>query len=168
MRELVVQTADRDTFAPFGDLIEADSTSFDTINAGTTRRFSDQTRIRLSGDNAQACVHIYRAAALHEPVELRLMERHPFGSQLFMPLQGQAFIAVVATPDSSPTPDRLSAFLIPAGRGINLAPGTWHHPLLSLAAADYLVVERTDPRGNLEEYALTEPLRLVLPHETVF
>lgn len=163
MRELLVQPVDRNTFAPFGDLIEAGSVPFDTINAGSTRRFSDLTRIRLSGDNAQACVHIYRAAALQDPVELSLMERHPFGSQLFMPLQGQAFIAVVATADSPPTPDRLSAFLIPAGQGINLAPGTWHHPLLSLAAADYLVVERADSARNLEEHTLPTPLRLALP-----
>ena len=149
------------------DLIEADdAAAFDTINAGTTRRFTDLTRIRLS-DDAQASVHIYRAAAVREPIELRQLERHPYGSQLFMPLQGQAFIAVVADGADSPAPDTLRAFLVSGGRGINLGPGIWHHPLLSLAGADFLVVERADPARNLEEHALSAPLRLALPQGIV-
>jgi ureidoglycolate lyase len=162
--ELPVEQVSRSSFAPFGDLIEADeATAFDTINAGTTRRFTDLTRVRLSGNNAQASVHIYRAAAVHEPVELRQLERHPHGSQLFMPLQGQAFIAVVADGDAVPDAGTLRAFLVSAGRGINLGPGVWHHPLLSLADSDFLVVERADPAHNLEEHALPAPLRLALP-----
>ena len=162
MRALPVVPITRTRFAPFGDLIEANAASaFDTINAGTTRRYNDLTRIRLHGDGAQACVHIYRAAALHEPVELCRLERHPYGSQLFMPLQGQAFIAVVA--EGAAPPDGLRAFLVDAGRGINLRPGIWHHPLLSLADADFLVIERVDPARNLEEHALPAPLRLTLP-----
>ena len=161
--ELPVEPVSRASFAPFGDLIEADdAAAFDTINAGTTRRFTDLTRIRLS-DGAQASVHIYRAAAVREPIELRQLERHPHGSQLFMPLQGQAFIAVVANGVASPAPNTLRAFLVSAGRGINLGAGVWHHPLLSLADADFLVVERADPARNLEEYALPAPLRLALP-----
>lgn len=166
--ELPVEPVSRSSFAPFGDLVGADdATAVDTINAGTTRRFTDLTRIRLRGNDAQACVHIYRAAALREPVELRQLERHPYGSQLFMPLQGQAFIAVVADGSAAPAPDTLRAFLVGAGRGINLGPGIWHHPLLSLADADFLVVERTDPRRNLEVQALPAPLRLALPQGAV-
>lgn len=161
MRELRAEPVSRAAFAPYGDLIEAGATSADAINAGTSQRYNDLTRIQLSETGAQACVHIYRSAARRGAIELRALECHPFGSQLFMPLHGQTFIAVVAPAGEPPAPEDLRAFVIDGGRGINLATGVWHHPLLSMTDSDYLVVERADPAHNLQECALSEPLRLV-------
>jgi ureidoglycolate lyase len=163
MRELQAEAVSREAFAPFGELIEAGATPADAINAGTSQRFNDLSRIRLVEADAQACVHIYRSAARQGAIELRHLECHPFGSQLFMPLQGQAFVAVVAPAGDRPVPDDVRAFVIDGGRGINLAPGIWHHPLLSLSAGDYLVVERADPVHNLQERLLDTPLQLALP-----
>lgn len=161
MRELRAEPASREAFAPYGDLIEVGTVSADAINAGTSLRFHDLSRVCLTQADAVACVHIYRSAARQGIIEIRHMECHPFGSQLFMPLQGQTFIAVVALAGNFPEPEELHAFVIDGGRGINLAPGVWHYPLLSMTDGDYLVVERTDPAQNLDEGVLSEPLRLL-------
>lgn len=164
MIEKNVQTITRELFAPYGDLIEANNNSPDVINSGNTQRFSDLSRIHLLGSASQACVNIYRAKALCEPVILHKLERHPYGSQLFMPLNRESFIVVVApTSSSKPMLDGLCAFWVDGGRGINLLPGTWHHSLLSLTTADYLVVERESPQENVNEYILDEPVCLSLP-----
>jgi ureidoglycolate lyase len=162
MTEKIVQTITRELFAPYGDMIEPNSDSSDLINSGSVQRFRDLSRIHLLGPDSQACVHIYRAKAMHEPMILYQMERHPFGSQLFMPLNGQSFIMVV-TPRASSKPmlHELCAFLVDGGRGVNLLPGIWHHSLLSLAAdSDFLVVERASPQENFNGYILDEPICL--------
>lgn len=164
MRELQIHPISRTAFAPYGDLIEANATIPDAINAGTVQRFTDLTRIYLTEAGTQACVHVYRSTAQGGDIQVRDLECHPFGSQLFMPLQGQRFIAVVAPSGEAPRPANVRAFLIGGGRGINLYPGVWHHPLLSLTEGDYLVIERTDPSRNLEQAALSEHIRLVAGH----
>lgn len=158
MIEKIVHPITRDLFAPYGDVIEPDADSFDIINSGSVQRFRDLSRIHLLGPDSQACVHIYRAQAVHEPMILKQMERHPFGSQLFMPLNSQPFIMVVAPRASSkPMLHEVCAFLVDGGRGVNLLPSIWHHSLLSLVAdSDFLVVERAFPQENFNEYILDE------------
>lgn len=161
MVDIEIEPISRDAFAPFGDVLETASTVADVINGGTARRFTDLTRISLIGTEAQASVHIYRARAVRLPVTLRHVERHPRGSQLFMPLQGQPFLTVVAAGGASPNACNLRAFLVDRGDGINLARNTWHYPLLSLVDdAAFLVVEHIRPRDNLEECLLDTPARL--------
>ncbi|WP_083699712.1 ureidoglycolate lyase [Acidihalobacter ferrooxydans] len=61
-----------------------------------------------------------------------------------------------------PAPEDVRAYVIDGGRGINLAPGVWHHPLISMADGDYLVIERADPSRNLEVHTLSASLQLSL------
>ncbi|MDA8120091.1 MAG: ureidoglycolate lyase [Gammaproteobacteria bacterium] len=165
-RSLTIEPVARKTFAPYGDLLEVSGAASNFINAGNVERFRNLTRISVLGDSAQACVHVYRARAPHEPIILHHMERHPRGTQLFMPLHGQAFIVVVAL-GSLPDYKALRAFHVDHGRGVNIARNTWHYPLLSLVDnGDFLVVEHADSRNNLEEYPLSIPARLVWPPST--
>lgn len=164
MVDVQIEPISRLVFAPFGDLLETTSPVVDVINAGTARRFTDLTRISLIGPDAQATVHIYRAQAVRLPLILRHMERHPRGSQLFMPLQGQSFLTVVAAGNALPNARTLRAFRVEGGHGINLAPNTWHYPLLSLVDdAAFLVVEHIRPRDNLEECQLDVPAQVLSP-----
>ena len=94
-----------------------------------------------------------------------MMERHPLGSQAFVPMNGGDFLAVVAPPgDFNETEVR--AFWARGGQGVNYRPGTWHAPLLPLAAdSDYLVVDRAGPGVNCDEVLLNTPIQPVLPEE---
>ena len=78
------------------------------------------------------------------------MERHPLGSQLFMPLSGAPWLVVVCTDPGVPSSYR--AFAASGRQGVNYARNCWHHPLLVVAdASPFIVIDRKGPGSNLEE-----------------
>jgi ureidoglycolate lyase len=135
-----------EAFAPYGQVIECAGHADYEINGGTSRRFSDLAQ--LEADEAgRLALSIFRAHARQAPYLLTTIERHPLGSQAFMPLDRQPFLIVVA---EQPTPDSLRAFLSNGRQGINFRRGVWHHPLLALTAGDFLVADRLGPGENCE------------------
>jgi ureidoglycolate lyase len=149
MAELRVRVLDRDAFAPFGDVIETDGRPFDARNAGTAQRFGDLARVDLGG--GPVAVGIFRSRGRELPVAIDLMERHPLGSQLFMPLGRVPYLVVVGLPTGGPAPGPLDAFWVPDGRGVNYRPGTWHLPLCPIGAGgDFLTIERGGDAANCD------------------
>lgn len=154
MRELAAQTLTADAFAPFGDVIEAsDRAEVMAINYGWTTRFHELSDVTV-GDG-RAILSIFRSKPL-EPLVLKIFERHPLGSQAFMPLQGRPYLVAVA-PAGEFDPAAIRVFRAAAHQGVNYARGTWHHFLLALEAeSDFLVVDREGPGENLDEIELPE------------
>lgn len=154
MRSLVPEPLTADAFAPFGDVIEAsDRAEVIPINYGWTTRFNALADVAV-GDG-HAILSIFRSKPL-APLVLKIFERHPLGSQAFVPMQGRAYLVAVAPPgDFDPASVRL--FRAEAHQGVNYAKGTWHHFLLALdAESDFLVVDREGPGDNLDEVELAE------------
>jgi ureidoglycolate lyase len=158
---LVVEPLTRERFAPFGELID---TSGDgprrLINAGFAERFDGLADIDTGREGGQPALSIFRARPRQFPMRLWLVERHLLGSQTFMPLAGQPFLVVVAAAGEPPSADRLHCFLAAPGQGVNLAAGTWHHPLLAVGVGgDFLVIERCAPGDavDCDEFALDAP-----------
>lgn len=154
MRRIVPEPLTADAFAPFGDVIEAtDAAEVMPINYGWTTRFNALADVAV-GDG-RAIISIFRSKPLTPPV-LKIFERHPLGSQAFMPLNGRRFLVAVAPPgDFDPTAVRV--FRASASQGVNYAKGTWHHFLLALdTESDFLVVDREGPGENLDEVELAE------------
>ena len=147
-------------FAPFGDVIEAcDSAQRLQINQGHAERYHDLACVDLAGQGAKALISIFRSQPRQFPLFLNVLERHPLGSQAFMPLAALPYLVVVAPGLEAPELQGLRCFIAAPGQGVNYARGTWHHPLLSLdATTDFLVVDRGGPGVNLEEYALPPEL----------
>ena len=159
VRPLAVEPLTRETFATFGDVIEAAAAAQSyAINSGTTQRFHDLADIDTSRDGGRTIVSLFRAQPRVLPFTVTMLERHPLGSQAFVPLSARPYLVVVATdPATAPR-----AFLARAGQGVNYRPGTWHHPLLALdAVSDFLVIDRAGPGNNCDEVEL--PLRYLLP-----
>jgi ureidoglycolate lyase len=155
MRELTPEPLTADAFAPFGDVIEvSDRAEAMPINYGWTTRFNALTDVSV-GDG-RAIISIFRSKPL-EPLVLKIFERHPLGSQAFMPLQGRPYLVAVATPGEFDAA-RVRVFRAEPGQGVNYARGTWHHFLLALdAESDFLVVDRDGALGeNLDEVELAE------------
>lgn len=146
-------------FAAFGDVIEAsDSARHFTINAGNTERFHDLAGID-AGPNGRVIVSIFRGQPRAMPFRVEMMERHPLGSQAFIPLSGRSYLVVVARVGDAPGVEDLRAFLASAGQGVNYAPGVWHHPLLALGeVSDFLVIDRDGPDHNCDEVRLDVPV----------
>lgn len=154
-RELVVEPLTAAAFAPFGEVVEAGGRS-QAINAGTAEQFAGLARVEVAAEGGSPCVSIYRARARNLPLAIAMLERHPLGSQLFMPLSGEPFVVVVAPPADSPDPAAVRAFVATGRQGVNYRCGTWHHPLIALAAADFLVLDRAGPGANCDEFRFAD------------
>lgn len=154
MRNLTPAPLTADAFAPFGDVVEAsERAKVMPINYGWTTRFNALADVSV-GDG-RAIISIFRSKPL-EPLVLKIFERHPLGSQAFMPLQGRPYLVAVA-PAGDFDAAKVRVFRATADQGVNYARGTWHHFLLALEAeSDFLVVDREGPGENLDEIELAE------------
>ncbi|APW37953.1 ureidoglycolate hydrolase [Rhodoferax koreense] len=158
---LVIEPLTAESFRSFGDVIEAshDARHF-TINEGFAERYHDLAQVDVATGGGRAIVSIFKAKPRTLPMRLLLLERHPLGSQAFVPMSQRAYLVVVApaTPHAA-TPDvgAMRCFRAEPGQGVNYASGTWHHPLIALdAPSDFLVVDRGGAPGdhNCDEYPL--------------
>ncbi|WP_374627166.1 ureidoglycolate lyase [Devosia sp.] len=162
MDSIVIEPLSREAFAPFGQVIAADDMAHHyPINSGRTERYHDLARVELGGVHARPLISIFRGQPCALPLTLRLVERHPLGSQAFFPLAPRPWLSIVA-PDRQGTPGRPRAFLVPAGTGVNIAMNTWHGVLTPLEApSDFLVVDRGGEGNNLEEHLFDAPFLVV-------
>lgn len=161
---LPIQPLTKAAFAPFGDVIETDPSTMRLINGGTTERFHALAYAEALGEGANVILNIFRGQPRAFPYAVDMMERHPFGSQSFSPLSGRPFLVVVAN-DEGGKPGVPQVFLAGAHQGVNYRANTWHHPLMSLGeVSDFLVVDRTGPGNNLEEYFYSEPFTIEEPN----
>ena len=147
-----------DGFRPYGQVIETDGHVPQIINQGHTQKFANLADICVAEDgNVQ--LSIYRSAAIKMPFSIRLMERHPLGSQLFYPLHTQPFPVLVAPANVLPDASNIQAFITNGRQGINLRANVWHHYQLTLGqSADYIVIDRDGPGDNYQEHHLPEDI----------
>ncbi len=143
-RLLTIEPLSAEAFRPFGDLIEASDTARHfTINDGYAERYHDLANIDVAAGGGRAIVNIFRARPRELPFRLVLLERHPLGSQAFVPLSPVPYLVVVAEADGAPDLARIRCFRALPGQGVNYARGIWHHPLIALQAeCDFLVIDR--------------------------
>ena len=153
---IVAQPLTANAFAPFGDVLEAGGDPDRLINAGLCGRYHD--RARLDFGEGRAGVSIFDARPRSLPYTCDLLERHPEGSQAFLPLHQNPFLVIVA-PDDAGAPGSPLAFLTSPGQGINLLRGTWHGVLTPLHAPGlFAVVDRIGDGPNLQEHRLDPPV----------
>ena len=158
LREIEAEPLTREAFAPFGDVISTEGAASFPINAGRTERFHALAVVETLGQDADAIISIFRGQPL-EPLIVDLMERHPQGSQAFMPL-GEAPYWVVVAPPGEFDADSIRVFRAEPGQGVNYRAGTWHAPLLPVGRdADFLVVDRRGAGDNCDTVELDPPVQ---------
>jgi ureidoglycolate lyase len=143
----------REAFAPFGDVIDARGVAGVAINDGSALRFDGFCSVDVATGGGHPRLAIFQVTAAPPPLSLRLLERHPLGTQAFVPLAGQRFVVVVAPPGLGPdelVAAKLRAFVTDGRQGTNYRRGTWHHPLLALDGGEFLVLDRGGPGVNGE------------------
>ncbi len=154
MPEVHAEPLTRDAFAPFGDVLDTSGTPDRWINAGFCARFHD--RARLDFGTGRAGISLFEAKPRALPYAFSLIERHPEGSQAFLPMSEHPFLVIVA-PDAGGLPGNPRAFLTGARQGINFLRGTWHGVLTPLHAPGlFAVIDRIGEGANLEEFTYTE------------
>ncbi|WP_349569269.1 ureidoglycolate lyase [Azotobacter salinestris] len=163
MRTLSIEPLSKAAFAPFGEVIETEGSDYFMINNGSTRRYHALARVQTSTPEDRAIVSIFVARSLPMPLTIRMLERHPLGSQAFVPLRGNPFLIVVAPLGDSPRPEQVRAFLGNGRQGVNYQRGVWHHPVLALVDDDeFLVIDRSGAGANCDEHFFGEDEQLLL------
>lgn len=148
-------------FAPFGDVIDVAGHTPIMINNGNTKRFDSLAHVECFGEETRAVINIFRAQPRTMPMRIRMIEKHPYGSQSFHPLSGQPYLVLVADAVAAPQPEHLHLFLAQANQGINYHANTWHHPVLALnEISDFLVVDRKGKEPNCDEFFFDESLNI--------
>ncbi|RQR34611.1 ureidoglycolate lyase [Burkholderia sp. Bp9143] len=160
MKTLAIEPLTKEAFAPFGDVIETEGAKQIPINLGTTIRFHDLATVDVTDEDGRTLVNLFRGQPRTLPFEVKMLERHPLGSQAFVPLNDQPYLVVVA-PAGDLDPSKIRAFVTSGWQGVNYAKGVWHHPLIALGGvSDFVVVDRGGDGLNLNEQDLQESLWL--------
>ena len=139
----------RSNFSTYGDLISTNDISPMDINAGYAKRFDNLADLDTAIDNGKTIVSIFSALKRTFPMKIDMMEKHPLGSQAFIPMKETTFLCFVAPPGESPEINKIESFIIPPKTGINYKPGVWHFPLISTEDTNFLVIDRKGSGNNL-------------------
>ena len=139
----------RSNFATYGDLISSDDIKPMDINAGYAKRFDNLANINTLEDEGKTIVSIFSSLKRNFPMKIDMMEKHPLGSQAFIPIKETTFLCFVAPQGESPEINKIQSFIIPPKTGINYKPGIWHFPLISTEDTDFLVIDRKGNGENL-------------------
>ena len=155
MRDLKPEPLTAAAFSRFGDVIEMDGDPAMIINQGFARRFNDLAHVDVMLEGGSANISLFLGQPRPVPIEVKLMERHPLGSQAFIPLQDRPWLVLVCEDTSDFSSYR--AFAATGQQGINYARGVWHHPLLVRDAdSRFLIVDRKGSGNNSEEMWLKD------------
>lgn len=160
--ELVIEPLTKESFKEFGDVIETDNSEHFMINNGSTKRYHELAKADVEEQGGNAIISIFVADTLEYPLNIKMLERHPLGSQAFIPMLGNSYLVVVAPKGNTPKVDKIRAFLTNGKQGVNYHKGVWHHPILSLFEGDkFLIVDRAGDGNNCDEHHFKSNFRTV-------
>lgn len=159
-KTILTEPLTADAFAPFGEVLEAAGEPDRVINQGLCVRYHDLATLDFIGEDARAGVNLFLSQKRTLPYQLDMVERHPLGSQAFLPMTQEPFLVIVC-PDDNGRPGLPRAFITKPGQGINFFRNTWHGVLTPLAEPGlFTVVDRIGDGDNLEEFWFDEPYQI--------
>jgi ureidoglycolate lyase len=136
-------------FSKFGDMITTADIKPIEINEGYAKRFDGIANLDTSKDNGETTICIFSALKRSFPMKIDMMEKHPLGSQAFVPMKQTTFLVLVAPEGNKPDINKIEAFIVPTDIGVNYNPGIWHFPLIATEDMNFLVVDRKGSGDNL-------------------
>ena len=139
----------KENFKKFGDMITTSGIKPLEINDGYAKRFDGIANLNTKKDNGESTISIFSALKRSFPMKVDMMEKHPLGSQAFIPMKKTIFLAFVAPEGDKPDLNEVEAFIVPKGVGVNYNAGIWHFPLIATEDMDFLVVDRKGQGNNL-------------------
>jgi ureidoglycolate lyase len=157
--KLVPRPLTAEAFAPYGQVIEKNDAHAEEINFGNTRKYSDLANFDASDEGGRLSLHLFHSRTIDLPLRVEELERHPLGSQAFIPLHRRPFLVVVAPAGETPGVTNIRSFYSNGQQGVNYHKGTWHHYLINLQEpSDYLIIDRMGPGGNCDFHPLEQAL----------
>ena len=148
--ELQTQPLTTNAFKAFGEIIDATGEPDKIINQGRCGRYHNLAQLDFT--TGKAGLSVFNAEARSLPFKLEMMERHPEGSQAFIPMHQYPFLIIVSH-DKNGVPDTPISFISKPGQGINIFKNTWHGVLCPLHSPGlFAVIDRIGEGPNLEEH----------------
>ena len=120
----------KENFSKFGDVISTKDINSIDVNNGYAKRYDNIANLNTSKDNGKTTISIFSALKRQFPMKIDMMEKHPLGSQAFIPMKETTFLSLVAPQGDKPELNQIESFIVPPGIGINYNPGIWHFPLI--------------------------------------
>ena len=139
----------KENFKKFGDMITTADIKPIEINNGYAKRYDGIANLNTKKDGGESTISIFSALKRSFPMKIDMMEKHPLGSQAFIPMKETIFLTLVAPAGEKPEIDKIESFIIPKGKGVNYKAGVWHFPLIATEDMDFLVVDRIGSGENL-------------------
>ena len=151
MTNIIIQPKliSKENFKKFGDMITTSGIKPLEINDGYAKRFDGIANLNTKKDNGESTISIFSALKRSFPMKVDMMEKHPLGSQAFIPMKETVFLAFVAPEGDEPDLNKIESFIIPNGIGVNYNAGVWHFPLIATEDMNFLVVDRLGDGDNL-------------------
>ena len=141
--KLIPEKLTAENFANFGEVISIQGKDSVTINNGFADKYPDLAFLDTQEDQGQTSVHIFVAKKRQFPLQITMLEKHPFFSQTFIPKGETPFIVVVSPPGEEPIIENIRVFISNGDQGISYSRGVWHFPLISLKDnAQFVVIDR--------------------------
>ncbi len=142
-------------FAPYGDVLETLADNRQPMNNARFERYCDLANVDVGSESGgRTSISIARSRAATElPYRVDMLERHPDGSQAFMPLANFQFVVVVAPAGESVDLQELAAFVSNGRQGINYHRGVWHMPMAAMKKGEeFLIIDRAGDGDNCDEF----------------
>lgn len=159
MKRLKVNPLTAEAFAAFGDVIETSGHQSYEINYGMADCYHALATVDASTEQGFPVISLVDSKKYDLPQKVKIVERHPLGSQAFIPRDKTPFVVVVADAShqekagNEVKADQLHAFITNGEQGINYHAGTWHGLLLTpFAAMSFICVDRGGAGENCEEF----------------
>ena len=154
MEDLILKTLTEKSFHQFGNIIDTNQKPPLKINNGRCLRYNDLAD--LSFENGSAGISLFQSKQINLPYKFNFMEKHPLGSQAFIPVFGSTFIVIVA-PDNYGKPGKPEVFITRSGQGVNYHRNVWHGILTPLEERGlFVVVDWIGSEGNLDTHHYNE------------
>jgi len=154
------QVMNKEVFAPYGELIECDGAITYDCNQGRAIRFHDLLKnLDVTDKLGKVGLSIYKSVPSPIPFEVEVMERHPLGTQAFIPMtkDHQSRYLVAVAPSGDLNAALITAFIVKGQVGINYKKGVWHLPIVALDSnMDFLAIDRIGPEINCDEVTFSQ------------
>jgi ureidoglycolate lyase len=163
MKRLSVEPLTAKAFFEYGDVIEMGQQAAQPMNRGMADRFHALSTIEAYGDQAKAVISLIQSRKYKLPHTIEMVERHPLGSQAFIPFNAAPFIVIVAPAGDTVDPDQIRAFRSNGRQGINYRAGVWHGPLFTpFDSMTFVCIDRVGQGNNCEEWPIEPEAQLVI------
>jgi ureidoglycolate lyase len=167
-RTLTALPLTTERFAAFGDVLETSKSTKQAMNSARFERYNDLAKLDFGPEaSGHPSISIARGRTpTSMPYRLDMLERHPDGSQAFMPLSNFSFVVVVAPAEEAVNAEEIAAFITNGRQGINYHKGVWHMPMIATQEGqEFLIVDRAasaEGGANCDEQYLSDPILIEL------